>query len=393
MAIKAYMGNNIISRLRGDVLIPKDYKNLNKLEKIERHKEIGKVFFKLGTLAFGGPAAHIAMMDDEIIEKRNWISREKFMDLIGATNLIPGPNSTEMAIHLGFERGGGLGLLIGGIAFIFPAMAITLFFAYLYVRFGDIPQVGSILYGMKPVIIVIILNALFRLGKSVIKSKFYFILGIFIVGIYLLGIGEIPLLLLSGIFITLIKNRNRIKEKFFAVSPLSLMAIFLIFLKIGSVLYGSGYVLLAFLEAEFVDKLGILTNQQLVDAIAVGQFTPGPVFTTITFIGYLLKGFPGAIVATIGVFIPSFSLVWLLNPIIPKLRNSAWLSGILDGVNLGALALMAVVTVKLGITSLIDPISIFIFIISLFTIIKIKINSPWIILLGGIIGFLSNLVM
>lgn len=387
------MGNNIVSRLRGDILEPKNYKDLNKLEKRERHKEIGKVFFKLGTMAFGGPAAHIAMMDDEIIEKKDWISREKFMDLIGATNLIPGPNSTELAIHLGFERGGGLGLLIGGIAFIFPAMVITLFFAYIYVRFGDVPQVGSILYGMKPVIIVIILNALFRLGKSVIKSKFYFILGIFIIGIYLLGIGEIPLLLLSGIFITLIKNRNRIKEKFFAVSPLSLMAIFLIFLKIGSVLYGSGYVLLAFLEAEFVDKLGILTNQQLVDAVAVGQFTPGPIFTTITFIGYLLKGFPGAIVATIGVFVPSFSLVWLLNPIIPKLRNSTWLSGILDGVNLGALALMAVVTFKLTMTSLIDPISIVIFIISLFTLIKLKINPPWIILLGGIIGFLSNLVI
>lgn len=370
----------------------KDYKDLNKLEKRKRHKEIGKVFLKLGTLAFGGPAAHIAMMDDEIIEKRNWISREKFMDLIGATNLIPGPNSTELAIHLGFERGGGLGLLIGGMAFIFPAMAITLFFAYIYVRFGDIPQVGSILYGMKPVIIVIILNALFRLGKSVIKNKFYFILGIFIIGIYLLGIGEIPLLLFSGILMMLIKNRNRIKDKFFAVSPLSLMAIFLIFLKIGSVLYGSGYVLLAFLEAEFVEKLGVLTNQQLVDAVAVGQFTPGPIFTTITFIGYLLKGFPGAIVATVGVFIPSFTLVWLLNPVIPRLRNSAWLSGILDGVNLGALGLMAVVSVKLGMTSLIDPLSIAIFIISLFTLLKLKINPPWIIVLGGVIGFLSSIV-
>lgn len=386
------MGNNIVVRLRGGILKNKDYKDLNKLEKRKRHKEIAKVFLKLGTLAFGGPAAHIAMMDDEIIEKRKWTSREKFMDLIGATNLIPGPNSTELAIHLGFERGGGLGLLVGGISFIFPAMLITLFFAYIYVRFGNIPQVGSILYGMKPVIIVIIIKALFRLGKSVIKNKFYFILGIFIISIYLLGIGEIPLLLLSGILMMLVKNRKRIKNKFFTVSPLSLMAIFLTFLKIGSVLYGSGYVLLAFLEAEFVDKLGVLTNQQLVDAVAVGQFTPGPVFTTITFIGYLLKGFPGAIVATIGVFIPSFSLVWLLNPIIPKLRNSTWLSGILDGVNLGALGLMAVVTVKLGISSLIDPLSVFIFLISLFTLIKLKINPPWIIVLGGIIGLISSFI-
>lgn len=370
----------------------KDYKDLNKLDKRKRLKEIGKVFLKLGFMAFGGPAAHIAMMDEEIIQKKNWISRDKFMDLIGATNLIPGPNSTELAIHLGFERGGVLGLLIGGSAFIFPAMTITLLFAFIYVKFGDIPQVESILYGMKPVIIVIILKALFRLGKSVIKNKFYFALGIFIIGIYLLGIGEIPLLLVSGIFMMIIKNRDRIKDKFFNVSPLALSSIFLIFLKIGSVLYGSGYVLLAFLEAEFVDKLGILTNQQLIDAVAVGQFTPGPVFTTITFIGYLLKGFPGAIVATIGVFTPSFSLVWLLNPVIPKLRNSPWLSGVLDGVNIGALALMTVVSIKLGMSSLIDPLSVIIFIVSLFALIKLKINSPWIIVLGGIIGFLSSVV-
>ncbi len=382
----------MLTMLRGDILELKQYKSLNKSEKIKRLKEIGKVFFKLGTLAFGGPAAHIAMMDEEIIQKRNWISRDKFMDLIGATNLIPGPNSTELAIHLGFERGGVLGLLIGGISFIFPAMVITLFFAFIYVRFGNIPQVGSILYGMKPVIIVIILNALFRLGKSVIKSMLYFILGIFIIGVYLLGIGEIPILLLSGILIMLINNSHKIKDKLFNVSPLPLITVFLIFLKIGSVLYGSGYVLLAFLEAEFVGKLGILTSQQLIDAVAVGQFTPGPVFTTITFIGYLLRGFPGAIVATVGIFIPSFSLVWLLNPMIPKLRDSFWLSAILDGVNLGALALMTVVSAKLGMASLIDPLSIGIFIVSVFTLIKLKINSPWIIVLGGIIGFLSSVV-
>lgn len=370
----------------------KDYKDLNKSEKIERQKEIGRVFLKLGTLAFGGPAAHIAMMDEEIIQKRKWISRDKFMDLIGATNLIPGPNSTELAIHLGFERGGSLGLLIGGSAFVIPAMIIVLFFAFIYVRFGDIPQVGSILYGMKPVIIVIILNALYRLGKSVIKGKLYFLMGISIIGIYLLGTGEIPLLALSGISMMLIKNRGKIKRKFFVVSPLSLITMFLIFLKIASVLYGSGYVLLAFLEAEFVDKLGILTNQQLVDAIAVGQFTPGPVFTTVTFIGYLLKGFPGAIVATVAIFIPSFLLVWLLNPIIPKLRKSPWLSGILDGVNIGSLALMAVVTMKLGVSSIIDLLTIIIFIVSTFTLIKLKINPPWIIVLGGIVGFLSSIV-
>lgn len=378
--------------LRGDTLERKLYEELNKSEKRERQKEISKVFFKLGILAFGGPAAHIAMMDEEIIQKRNWITRDKFIDLIGATNLIPGPNSTELAIHLGFERGGLLGLFIGGISFIFPAMVITLFFAYIYVEFGDMPQVGSILYGMKPVIIVIILRALFRLGKSVIKSRLYFILGILVIGVYMLGLAEIPLLLLSGFLGMLIKNHPRIKGKFFSISPLALITVFLIFLKIGSVLYGSGYVLLAFLEAEFVRKLGILTNKQLIDAIAVGQFTPGPVFTTVTFIGYLLRGFPGAIVATVGVFIPSFLLVWILNPLVPKLRNSSWLSGMLDGVNLGSLALMAVVSIKLAMASLIDPLSFIILIVSIFTLLRLEINAPWIILLGGVLGFLSSLL-
>lgn len=369
----------------------RDYNDLNKSEKIERQKEIAKVFLKLGTLAFGGPAAHIAMMDEEIIKKRKWITRDKFMDLIGATNLIPGPNSTELAIHLGFERGGPLGLLIGGTAFILPAMAIVLLFAYIYVEFGDIPQVGSILYGMKPVIMVVILQALYRLGKSVIKNKLYFIIGIFTIGIYILGLGEIPLLFLAGLIMMIIQNKDKIKKKFFSISPLPLIIIFLTFLKIGSVLYGSGYVLLAFLEAEFVDKLGILTNQQLIDSIAVGQFTPGPVFTTVTFIGYLLRGFPGAILATIGVFIPSFLLVWILNPIVARLRKSSWMSGILDGVNIGALSLMAVVSLKLGLSSLSDPLTIGIFILSLFALIKLKMNSPLVIISGGVIGLLSSL--
>lgn len=370
----------------------KNYNNTNKSEKIKRQKEISKVFFKLGVLAFGGPAAHIAMMDEEIVKKRKWVTRDKFMDFIGVSNLIPGPNSTELAIYLGFERGGPLGLLIAGVSFIIPAMVIVLIFAFIYVKFGDIPQVGSILYGMKPVIIVIILQALYRLGQSVIKNKTYFLIGLFIVGIYILGAGEIPLLILSGFIMLILKNIKEIKNKFFSISLLPLASIFLIFLKIGSVLYGSGYVLLAFLEAEFVDKLGILTNQQLVDSIAIGQFTPGPVFTTVTFIGYLLNGLPGAILATIGVFIPSFLVVLIVSPIISKIRDSSKLSSILDGVNLGALALMAVVTVKLGISSLIDPLTIFIFLLSLLALVKLKINSPLIIILGGAIGLVSTLI-
>lgn len=369
----------------------KNYKDLNTNKKIERQKEISKVFLKLGTLAFGGPAAHIAMMDEEIIKKRKWTTRDKFMDFIGATNLIPGPNSTELAIYLGFIRGGTLGLLIGGVSFIIPAMVITLFFAFIYVKFGDVPQVDSILYGMKPVIVVIIIQALYRLGRSVIKNKLYFIIGIFTVGIYILGVGEIPLLVLTGLIMMTIKNKEKIQKKFFSLSPLPLITIFLIFLKIGSFLYGSGYVLLAFLETEFVSKLDILTNKQLIDSIAIGQFTPGPVFTTVTFIGYLLRGFPGAIVATIGVFIPSFLLVWILSPIMPKLRESTWMSGALDGVNIGALSLMMVISFKLGLSSIIDPLTVIIFLISLLMLIKLKINSPWVIIMGGMIGFFSSL--
>lgn len=369
-----------------------NYKDLNRSEKIIRQKEISKVFLRLGTLAFGGPAAHIAMMDEEIVKKRKWISRDKFMDLIGATNLIPGPNSTELAIHLGYERGGILGLLLAGTTFILPAMIIVLLFAITYVKYGSIPEVGSILYGVKPVIIAVVLQALYRLGKSVIKDKISFMVLLFILAFSFLGISEIPLLFIAGIIMMGILNRDKIKNKFLGISILPLSLVFLTFLKIGSVLYGSGYVLLAFLEAEFVEKLGILTNQQLLDAVAVGQLTPGPVFTTATFIGYLLRGLPGAILATIGIFLPSFILVWALNAIIPKLRTSSWVSGMLDGINIASLGLMAVVSFKLGISSLIDVLTISIFMGSIFALTKFKINSAWIIVGGGIVGFLSNII-
>lgn len=369
----------------------KKYASLNKEEKRKRQKEILKVFFKLGCLAFGGPAAHIAMMDEEIIKKKKWITREKFIDLLGATNLIPGPNSTELAIHLGFERGGVLGLFVAGGAFIFPAMAIILLFAYIYVQFGSIPQVESILYGVKPVIIVIILKALYRLGTSVIKNKYYLFFALIFIGIYILGVNEIVLLFLAGIMMMTIKRRREIGNKYFSISLLSGSMIFFIFLKIGSVLYGSGYVLLAFFESEFVDT-GLITSQQLIDAVAIGQFTPGPVFTTATFVGYLLKGIPGAILATIGIFTPSFLLVWLLNPLISKLRSSLWISPLLDGVNIGAVALMAVVSFKLGVSSIQDLLTLSVFIVSGVAFIKYKINPPWLILAGGFVGFISSFI-
>lgn len=364
-----------------------NYESLNKEEKLARQMEIVIVFLKLGVLAFGGPAAHISMMDEEIIEKRKWISREKFVDFIGATNLIPGPNSTEMVIYLGLQRGGNLGLLLAGASFILPAMLIILAFGYFYVNFGSIPQVSSILDGVKPAIIAVVIQALYRLGKSVIKDKLAILFALFTGGLYLLGIGEITLLVIAGIFMMVIKNRDRIKGKLYSVS---LPIIFLLFLKIGSVLYGSGYVLLAFLEAEFVERLGVLTTTQIIDAVAIGQFTPGPVFTTATFIGYLLNGVPGAILATIGIFLPAFLLVLILNPIMDRLRSSSWLSGMLDGINIGSLVLMLVVSIKLGISSITNWVALLIFLASYVAITKLKINSVWVIMAGGLIGWIAG---
>lgn len=388
-----------------------EYSKLDKKRKRKRLKEIAVVFLKLGAFAFGGPAAHIAMMDEEIVKKRQWLTREKFMDLLGATNLIPGPNSTELAIHLGLERGGPLGLLIAGSAFIVPAMVIVLVFAVLYVRFGSLPEVSGILYGVKPVIMAIIIQALYRLGRSVIKNKLTAVVGVSVLALSFAGFEEIPLLLAAAAVTTLIINREKIKNRLFSVSafPLALIAakvnaltaavagmplqtIFLTFLKIGSVLYGSGYVLLAFLEAEFVNRFAVITNRQLIDAVAVGQFTPGPVFTTATFIGYLIGGFPGALLATVGIFLPSFVLVLLVNPVIPKLRQSSWMSGALDGVNVASLGLMAVVSAKLGVASLLDPFTALLFLVALSAMMKFKFNSVWAILVGGIAGFVYQMM-
>ena len=386
-----------------------DYKKLTSSEKKARLKEIAKVFLRLGIIAFGGPAAHIAMMDEEIVKKRKWIDRTTFMDLVGATNLIPGPNSTEMAIHLGFERGGVPGLFIAGICFIFPAMFIVLALAVAYVKYGTIPKIEGILYGVKPVIIAIVFQALVRLGKSVIKGYLAIAVASLVIAGSFLGVSEIPLLLIAGIFVMVIKNTDRFRTKTLVFYPIPLFALadatllknrldmglerlFLTFLKIGSVLYGSGYVLLAFLESEFIRAFPVISEKQLLDAVAVGQLTPGPVFTTATFIGYLILGVPGALVSTAGIFLPSFLLVWLLKPLIPKLRQSQWAGGILDGVNIASLGLMTAVTVRLGMASLIDLLSISLFVIALFILTKDKINSAWVILFGGAIGLVRQLL-
>jgi chromate transporter len=387
-----------------------EFYTLDKSEQKLRLKEIASVFLRLGTTAFGGPAAHVAMMEDEIVKKRKWLNKEKFLDLYGATNLIPGPNSTELAIHLGYERAGWLGLILAGACFILPAMLIVLAFAIMYVRYGTLPEVSNILYGIKPVIIAIVVQALIRLGQSALKNKTTALVGMAVIILSFLGVNEILLLALAGLFMFVITNTPKLKKAnlysffpallSFAVlvpsqlqkSGMSASRIFLSFLKIGSVLYGSGYVLIAFLESEFVERLGVLSSKQILDAVAVGQFTPGPVFTTATFIGYLIQGTPGAIAATIGIFLPAFVLVGLLNPFVPKLRSSKTVSNILDGINVASWGLMAVVSFKLGLSAIIDTPTAILAAASLFVVFKYKINSAWIVLFGGIAGLVISLI-
>ena len=360
---------------------------------VNPHLEIVQVFSRLGLFAFGGPAAHIAMMEEEVVNKRKWVSKEKFIDMLGFTNLIPGPNSTEMAIHLGYERGGRLGLFLAGTTFILPAMTIVLILATIYQRYGTIPSVSNIFNGIKPVILAVVAQALYRLGQSIIRKKDAAILAIAVLAASLLGVKEIPLLLAAGVLMLIFRQfRDRKGVRLMVVDPMSLGLLFLTFLKIGSVLYGSGYVLLAFLKSEFIDRYGVLTNQQLLDAVAVGQFTPGPVFTTATFIGYLIQGFPGAILATVGIFLPSFLLVWLLHPLIEKMRASKTVSHVLDGVNAASIALMASVTGQLGVSTLISVPAVVIFLVSALLLIRFKVNSTWLILGGGLVGSLIPVI-
>ncbi|HEY5596977.1 MAG TPA: chromate efflux transporter [Candidatus Bipolaricaulota bacterium] len=373
-----------------------------------RPSEVAALFLKLGATAFGGPAAHIAMMHDEAVTRRKWLSDQAFLDLVGATNLIPGPNSTEMAIHIGFLRAGWLGLALGGACFILPAMLIVMALAWAYVQYGSLPQVEWLMYGVKPVAIAIIVQALWNLGQKAVKGPLLAGVGLAVLALYFLGVNEIALLFAGGLSVMALKNlrrwRTQTMKSFllpwfggvnlfasFALAPASfgLPLLFVTFLKIGAVLYGSGYVLLAFLRADFVVRLGWLTDQQLMDAIAIGQVTPGPVFTTATFVGYLLGGAPGALWATLGIFLPSFLFVAASNPLIPRMRRSAWVSGLLDGVNVASLALMAAVTWQLGWASLVDPITALMALVSLGLLMRFKINSTWLIAGGAIMGLLS----
>lgn len=366
----------------------------------ERLLEVAKVFFKLGCTAFGGPAVHIAMMEKEIVSKRKWMTREHFLDLVGATNLIPGPNSTEMTMHCGHERAGFRGLLVAGSSFILPAVIITGLFAWMYQQYGTLPDVQRFIYGIKPAIIAVIFSLMISLGKKALKSWWLGLIGLSSAVLALLGYGEIAILFgagLVGILIYLIQQRVRTVN---GISPLLLvsavsisnMKLFWIFLKIGSILYGSGYVLFAFLDEALVAQ-ALLSRQQLVDAIAVGQFTPGPVFSSATFIGWQIGGYKGAVAATIGIFLPSFFFVALLNPLIPRLRESKIMSAFLDAVNIASVALILAVIVEIGKETLLDWKTISIAVVGFGVAIFFRnINTAFIILGGSILGYLLTLI-
>ncbi len=372
----------------------------------QRVIEVIQLFLRLGITAFGGPAAHIAIMRDEVVKHRKWISEQDFLDLFGAANLIPGPTSTEMAIYLSFRRVGWIGLALGGVCFILPAMLITLALAWAYVRFGTTSIASGILYGILPVVIAIIAQALWNMGKNAVKGWLTAIIGLIVLALYFLGANILVLLLAAGLVVTLIKNFSKIKRVSAAGAlppliglaiytnpiPFSLILLFLTFLKIGAILYGSGYVLLAFLRADLVQNLGWLTERQLIDAIAVGQITPGPLFTTATFIGYLFGGLPGALLATLGIFLPSFVFVGISSLFIKQIRNSSWTSGFLDGVNIASLALMLGVTLQLSTTAIIDPLTIGIALACLILLLRFKPNSTWLIAGGALIGFIHTLL-
>lgn len=369
-------------------------------------REIAKLFFKLGVIGFGGPAAHIAMMQDEVVTKRKWLTDQHFLDLMGATNLIPGPNSTEMAIHIGREKGGWKGLIVAGLCFILPAVFITGIFAWLYKKYGQLPEIQPFVYGIKPAIIAIILGAIFPLAKKSLKSVELTFLAILVLIGAFCNINEIYLMFGAGFLaLTLTYIRSPKSHDIHSFVPLALVPfgstsilaasntkLFWIFLKIGSILYGSGYVLFAFLDAELVST-GMLSRQQLIDAIAVGQFTPGPVFSSVTFIGYQINGWAGAVISTVAIFLPSFVFVALLNPFVKKMRNSHLFSTFLDAVNVASVALIVAICIEMGRDTISDWRTILIAIVSIiFAFGYRKLNSAFIVVGGAVFGWMLSMV-
>ncbi len=370
------------------------------------------LFFKLGVIGFGGPAAHIALMRQEVVKRRKWVSDQRFLDLLGMTNLIPGPNSTEMAIHLGYTRAGWPGLVAGGACFVVPAMVIVWALAWAYVRYGAQPQVGWLLYGVKPVIIAVVVQAIWALLRTAVKGTLLAAVALAVLALSLMGVNEIALLAAGGLVVPLARGvrgawvakaaapaatvlggaASAAAQGMTVAAPASLTTLFVTFLKIGSVLYGSGYVLLAFLRNDFVHRLGWLTDRQLLDAIAIGQVTPGPVLTTATFVGYLVGGGAGAVLATVGIFLPSFVFVAASRPLLPKIRASRWTAAFLDGVNVAALGLMAAVTWELARAAVIDWLTALLALVAAAVLIRFEVNSVWLILGGGVIGLLYRLI-
>lgn len=380
-----------------------------------RLKEVALLFLQLGTTAFGGPAAYIAMMQDEVVRRRHWLTDAEFLDRLSASNLIPGPTATELAVHIGYRQAGVAGLLLAGTCFIVPAALISLLFAWAYVRFGMLPQVAGLLYGVKPVIIAVVVEALWKLGRVAVKTPLLGAVAVVAAAASATGINPLVVLFGAGIVVVaahVITKRASAMPSFLAavtpgslastattaaaavmVAPFSLTALFLFFLKIGAVVFGSGYVLLAFLETDLVHHWHWLTHKQLLDAIAVGQVTPGPVFSTATFIGYVLGGVPGAVVATVGIFLPAFVLVAMSGPIIPRVRRSAVAGAFLDGVNVGSLALMAVVTWILARAAIVDITSVALAVTGAFLLLRFRVNSAWLVLGGALIGLAITSVL
>jgi chromate transporter len=372
-------------------------------------RDLAPAFLRLGLTAFGGPAAHIAMMEEEFVRRRQWISHEQFLDMLGASNLIPGPSSTEMAIHIGHQRAGWRGLIVAGVCFILPAMLIVMALAWIYMHFGKLPQVQDAMYGVKPVIIAVVLQALWRLARTAVKSVFLAIIGCVATVAAISGASLVLVLVAAGTLAALRAFPSRgARDVTYAIMPSGWKAIlgstpaiaavasgtiaglFMVFLKLGAVIFGSGYVLLAFLQTDLVDRLHWLTQAQLLDAVAVGQITPGPVFTTATCIGYMIGGIGGAIAATIGIFLPGFVFVAASRPLIPQIRRSRVAGAVLDGVNVGAVALMIVVTWQLGRAALVDWVTTAIAMVSAAMLIGFRVNSAWLVFAGGIIGVCAS---
>ena len=357
--------------------------------------EIIQSFFRLGIIAFGGPAAHIALMETEFVEKKKWVPRETYLDMIGFTNIIPGPNSTEMALLIGYHRAKGVGLILAGISFLLPAFVMVLILSSIYVTFGDIPALESMLAGISSVIIAVIVLALIRLAKKVASTwiTFSILIGSSIIS-YVTSFSEIAILLIAGgIMILFQQHKSRVS----VIEPISLWVLFYTMLKIGSILYGGGYVLLAYMNADFIERLGWITSQQLIDAVTIGQLTPGPIFTTATFVGYLVGDWQGAVVATVGIFLPSFIISFVLYRYVAVLKKNQLLSAALKGINAASIGLMTSVSLLLFINTVINPlleitllgtVPLLLFLFSLWFIHTKKIPVPLLILIGAAVGLL-----